>query len=115
MKHDQCQKRKNTIDTNKRNGSAQGSGGLAVVPCVEGLSETAGGVLREYGINAAVGPCGTLGQLLVHRGGRGRRAVGQAGECVRGSMPRLRLCMCWRDWQKLWEEIRGTQKRSRID
>ena len=41
VKHDQCQKRKKTIDTNKRNKSAQESKGLAVIPYVEGLSETA--------------------------------------------------------------------------
>jgi len=41
VKHDQCQKRKKTIDTKKRNKSAQESKGLAVMPYVEGLSETA--------------------------------------------------------------------------
>jgi len=32
VKHDQCQKRKKTIDTKKRNKSAQKSKGLAVIP-----------------------------------------------------------------------------------
>jgi len=41
VNHDQCQKRKKTIDTKKRNKSAQESKVLAVNPYVEGLSETA--------------------------------------------------------------------------
>ena len=50
VKHDRCQKRKKTIDTNKRNKSAQESKGLAVIPYVEGLSETAERILHKYGI-----------------------------------------------------------------
>ena len=54
VKYDQCQKRKKTIDTNKRNKSAQESKGLAVIPYVEGLSETAERILHKYGINTAM-------------------------------------------------------------
>ena len=42
--------RKNIIDTKKRNKSAQESKGLAGIPYVEGLSETAERILRKYGI-----------------------------------------------------------------
>jgi len=45
VKHDHCQKRKKTIETNKRNKSAQESKGLAVIPYVEWLSETAERIL----------------------------------------------------------------------
>ena len=41
VKHDQCQKRKKIIDTKKRKKSAQESKGLAIIPYVEGLSDTA--------------------------------------------------------------------------
>ena len=66
MKHDQCQKRKRTIDTKKRNKSAQESKKLAVIQYVEGLSETAEKIFRKYGINTAMKPYRTLRQLLVH-------------------------------------------------
>ena len=56
VKHDQCQERKKTIDTKKRNKSAQVSEGLAVIPYVEGLSETAERIFRKYGINTAMKP-----------------------------------------------------------
>jgi len=81
VKHDQCQKRKNTtIDIKKRNKSAQESKGLAVVPYVEGLSETAERILRKYGINTAMKPYRTLRQLLVHP--KDQRTVEQTAECV---------------------------------
>ena len=49
VKHDQCQKRKKTtIDIKKRNKSAQESKGLAVIPYIEGLSETAERILRKW-------------------------------------------------------------------
>jgi len=60
VKHDQCQKKKKTTDANKRNKSAQKSKGLAVIPYVEGLSETAERILRKYGINTATKPYMTL-------------------------------------------------------
>ena len=67
VKHDQCQKRKKTtIDIKKRNKSVQESKGLAVIPYVEGLSETAERILRKYEINTAMKPYRTLRQLLVH-------------------------------------------------
>ena len=80
VKHDQCQKRKKTIDTKKGNKSAQESKGLAVIPYVEGLSETAERIFRIYGINTAMKPCRTLRQLLVHP--KDQRTVEQTGECV---------------------------------
>ena len=83
VKHDQCQKRKNTIDTNKINKSAQESKGLAVIPYVEGLSETAERIFRKYGINTAMKPYRTLRQLLVHP--KDQRTVEQTGEVCTGS------------------------------
>jgi len=81
VKHDQCQKRKKTtIDIKKRNKSAQESKGLAVIPYVEGLSETAERILHKYGINTAMKPYRTLRQLLVHP--KDQRTVEQTGECV---------------------------------
>jgi len=80
VKHDQCQKRKKTIDTKKRNKSAQESKGLAVIPYVEGLSKTAERILRKCGINTAMKPYRTLRQLLVHP--KDQRTVEQTGECV---------------------------------
>jgi len=77
VKHDQSRK---TIDTNKRNKSAQESKGLAVIPFVEGLSETAGRILRKYGINTAMKPYRTLRQLLVHP--KDQCTVEETGECV---------------------------------
>ena len=79
MKYDQCQKRKKTKDTKKRNKSAQESKGLAVIPYVEGLSETAERIFRKYGINTAVKPYRTLRQL-VHP--KDQCTVEQTGECV---------------------------------
>jgi len=32
--------------------------------------------------------------------------------CVQDSMPQLRLYIHWRDWQKLWEKTRETQKKT---
>ena len=75
VKHDQCQKRKKTINTKKRSKSAQESRGLAVIPYVEGLSETAERIFHKYGINTAMKPYRTLRQLLVH-------PKEQTGECV---------------------------------
>ena len=115
VKHDQCQKRKKTIDTKKRNKSAQESKGLAVIPYVEGLSETAERIFRKYGINTAIKPHRTLRQLLVHPKNLRTHSRANWRMCVQDSMPQLRLYIYWRDWQKLWEETRGTQKRSRID
>ena len=63
VKHDQCQKRKKTIDTNNRNKSAQESKGLAVIPYVEGLSETAERIFCKYVIYTAMKPYRTLRQL----------------------------------------------------
>jgi len=80
VKHDRCQKRKKTIETKKRNKSAQESTGLAVIPYVEGLSETAERILRKYGINTAMKRYRTLRQLLVHP--KDQRTVEQTGECV---------------------------------
>jgi len=54
VKHDQCQKREKTIDAKKRKKPAQESKGLAVIPYVEGLSETAERIFRKYGINMAM-------------------------------------------------------------
>jgi len=53
VKHDQCQKRKKTIDTKKRNKSAQESKGLAVIPYVEWLSrsETSLNTSHRYCVN----------------------------------------------------------------
>ena len=55
-----------TIDTKKRNKSAQESKGLTVIPYVEGLSEAAERIFCKYGIKAAMKPYRTLRQLLVH-------------------------------------------------
>ena len=82
VKHDQCQKRKKTIDTKKRNKSAQESKGLLVIPYVEGLSETAERIFCKYGINTAVKPYRTLRQLLVHP--KDQRTVEQTGEWCTG-------------------------------
>ena len=46
--------RKNIIDTKKRNKSAQESKGLAGIPYVEGLSETAERIFRKYVINTVM-------------------------------------------------------------
>ena len=63
VKHDQCQKRKKTtIDTKKRNKSAQDSKGLAVIPYAERLSETAERIFSKYGINTAMKPYRTNAQ-----------------------------------------------------
>jgi len=104
VKHDQCQKRKKTIDTKKRNKSAQESKELAVIPYVEGLSETAERIFRKYGISMDMKPYRTLRQLLVHP--KDQRTVEQTGECVY-RIP-CHMYIYWRDWQKLWEETRGT-------
>jgi len=56
-------KEKKTIDTKKRNKSAQESKGSAVIPYVEGLSEIAERIFRKYGINTAMKPYRTLRQL----------------------------------------------------
>jgi len=79
VKYDQCQKRKKTKDTKKRNKSAQESKELAVIPYVEGLSETAERIFRKYGISMAM-KYRTLRQLLVHP--KDQRTVEQTGECV---------------------------------
>jgi len=106
VKHDQCQKGKNIIDTKKRNKSAQESKGLAGIPYVEGLSETAERIFRKYGINTVIKPYRTPRQLLVHP--KDQRTVEQTGECVY-RIP-CHNCHC-----TLLEETRGTQKRSGID
>jgi len=54
VKHNQCQKRKKTKDTEKRNKSAQESKGLAVIPYVDWLFETAERIFRKYGISWAM-------------------------------------------------------------
>jgi len=64
----------------KRNKSAQESKGLAVIPNVEGLSETAERIFRKYRINTAMKPYWTLRQLLVHP--KDQRTVEQTGKCV---------------------------------
>jgi len=107
VKHDQCQKRKNTIDTNKINKSAQESKGLAVIPYVEGLSETAERIFRKYGINMAMKPYRTLRQLLVHP--KDQRTVEQTGECV-CRIP-CHNCDCIHILERL-AEIMGRDKRN---
>jgi len=47
----------------KETKSAQESKRLAVIPYVEGLSETAERIFRKYGINTAMKPYRTLRQL----------------------------------------------------
>jgi len=80
VKHNQCQKRKKTKDTEKRNKSAQESKGLAVIPYVDWLFETAERIFRKYGISWAMKPYRTLRRLLVHP--KDQRTVEQTGECV---------------------------------
>jgi len=58
-------------------------------------------------------PYRTLRQLLVHP--KDQRTGEQTGEYVYRISCHNCDCTYIGDWQKLWEETRGTQKKSRID
>jgi len=66
-----------------------------------------------YGINTAMKPYRTL-ETVASPPKRSTHSRANWRMCVQDSIPQLRLYIYWRDWQKLWEETRGTQKRSRI-